>query len=69
MQTAQSQPIIGTPCDVPLPRNVTRAGAVAPRLRGVVTPSLSGGQGMMMRDCDCSADAPWLASTYRMRSS
>jgi hypothetical protein len=26
VQTAQSQPIIGTPCDVPVPRKVTRAG-------------------------------------------
>ena len=25
-QVAHSQPIIGTPCDVPVPRNVTRSG-------------------------------------------
>jgi hypothetical protein len=27
-QTSQAQPIIGTPEDVPLPRNVTRPSAV-----------------------------------------
>jgi hypothetical protein len=26
LQTAQSHAIIGTPCDVPVPRNVTLAG-------------------------------------------
>jgi hypothetical protein len=30
VQTAHVQPIIGTPLDVPVPRNVTRAGARAP---------------------------------------
>src|SRR5688500_2458687 len=49
-QTAQAQPIIGTPIDVPVPRNVTSTGQQAELAEGpdAGVPALR--QGMMMRD-------------------
>ena len=38
-QTAQAQPIIGTPIDVPVPRNVTSTGLGAERGRTVLARS------------------------------
>lgn len=60
VHTAHAQPIIGTPIDVPVPRNVTSTGFGLGAERGSA-------QGMMMRDF--STTPSLLASTYFRRSS
>ncbi len=69
-QTAQVQPIIGTPIDVPVPRNVTSTGLEwAIGLVGLWLDGRSGRQGMMIRDRSGAAPPSLLASMYLRRSS
>src|SRR3954470_22016767 len=49
-QTAQAQPIIGTPIDVPVPRNVTSTGMKGGTGGTAWCGRLALRQGMMMRD-------------------
>ena len=70
--TAQAQPIIGTPMDVPVPRKVTFTGLVA-LAEGGLTGRVSGAsrnrQGMMMRDFSGAPPPSLVASMYFRRSS
>src|SRR6187402_961974 len=64
-QTAQAQPIIGTPIDVPVPRNVTSTGLGGRNWLdgpGAVVSALR--QGMMMRDFSGAAAPSLDASMY-----